>query len=67
MKNIFYLIFIIGSLLYTANSCKVDNYPMPNAKVYGAMRDTLGGGLVETDLNTGSTIGAWEICSKPRT
>lgn len=61
MKNIFYLIFIIGSLLYSANSCKVDNYPYPNAKVYGAMRDTIGGGLVETDLNTGSTIGAYEL------
>ena len=61
MKKIFYLIFIIGSLLYSANSCKVDNYPYPNAKVHGAMRDTLGGGLVETDLNTGSTIGAYEL------
>jgi hypothetical protein len=61
MKNIFYLIFIIGSLLYTANSCKVDNFPYPNAKVYGAMRDTIGGASVETDLNTGSQIGAWEL------
>lgn len=61
MKNIFYLIFIIGSLIYTATSCKVDNYPMPDATVHGAMRDTIGRGLVETDLNTGSTIGAYEL------
>ena len=61
MKNIFYLIFIIGSLLYSVTSCKIDNYPYPNAQVHGAMRDTLGGGLVETDMNSGSQIGAWEL------
>ena len=61
MKKIYYLIFIIGSLFLSVTSCKVDNYPMPNAKLHGAMRDTIGGGLVETDINTGSQIGAYEL------
>jgi hypothetical protein len=41
-------------------SCKVDNYPYPNAQFFGAIRDSTGGGLVEQDLVTGSTIGAYE-------
>jgi hypothetical protein len=61
MKKIFYLIFVVGSLLVSVTSCEIDNYPEPDAQVYGAMRDTLGGGLVETDLNTGSRIGVWEL------
>lgn len=63
MKKIYYLVFIVGSLLFTLNSCKVDNFPEPDAHVYGAMRDSLGGGLVETDPNstTGSVIGAYEL------
>jgi hypothetical protein len=61
MKNIYYLIFIIGALYLSVTSCKKDNYPYPDAQVHGAMRDTIGGGLVETDMNSGSTIGAWEL------
>jgi len=61
MKKIYYLIFIIGSLLLAVNSCKIDNYPYPNAKVFGAIRDSIGGGLVETDMNTGSQIGVQEL------
>ena len=63
MKKIYYLVFIVGSLVFTLNSCKVDNYPEPNSQVYGAMRDSLTGGLVETDPNTttGSTIGVYEL------
>jgi hypothetical protein len=63
MKKIYYLVFIVGSLLYTLNSCKVDNFPYPDAQVFGAIRDSLGGGLVETDANstTGSLIGVYEL------
>jgi hypothetical protein len=63
MKKIYYLVFIVGSLLFTINSCKVDNFPLPDAQVYGAIRDSLGGGLVETDANstTGSLIGVYEL------
>jgi hypothetical protein len=63
MKNIYILIFIFGSLLFSTNSCKIDNYPLPDAKVYGAVKDSLGGGLVETDPNstTGSVISVYEL------
>lgn len=61
MKRIFYLIFIIGSFLFSATSCKVDNYPEPDAQVYGGIRDIVGGGLVETDINSGSMIGVREL------
>lgn len=63
MKKLYYLIFIIGSLLFTVSSCEIDNYPLPDAKVYGSILDSQGGGLVETDVNssTGSTIGVYEL------
>ncbi|HLN20593.1 MAG TPA: DUF3823 domain-containing protein [Bacteroidales bacterium] len=63
MKKIYYLIFIIGALLFTVTSCEIDNYPEPDAQVYGAIRDSVGGGLVETDINstTGSLIGVREL------
>jgi hypothetical protein len=63
MKKIYYLVFIVGSLLFTLNSCKVDNFPLPDAQVYGAIRDTVGLGLVETDPNTttGSNISVYEL------
>jgi hypothetical protein len=63
MKKIYILIFIIGSLLVALPSCQIDNYPLPDAQVYGAIRDSLGGGLVETDANTttGSAIGVYEL------
>ncbi len=63
MKKIYNLVFIVGSLLFTLNSCKVDNFPLPDAQVYGAIRDSIGGGLVETDANstTGSLIGVYEL------
>jgi len=63
MKKLYYLIFIIGSLLFTVSSCEIDNYPLPDAQVYGSIIDSQGGGLVETDINssTGSTIGVYEL------
>jgi len=61
MKKIYYLIFLITSLLLGVTSCKIDNFPEPDAQVFGAIRDSVGGELVETDLNTGSTIGAYEL------
>lgn len=63
MKKIHYLVFIIGSFLLTINSCEIDNYPLPDAQVYGAIRDSEGGGLVETDPNTttGSVISVYEL------
>jgi hypothetical protein len=61
MKKILYPVFIIGSLLFSVTSCEIDNYPYPDAQVHGGIRDIVGGGLVETDLNSGSTIGAYEL------
>ncbi|MCU0456741.1 MAG: DUF3823 domain-containing protein [Bacteroidales bacterium] len=61
MKKIYYLIFIIGSFLFFATSCEIDNYPEPDAQVFGGIRDVVGGGLVETDMNSGSTIGVYEL------
>ena len=54
---------ILGSLLFSTNSCEIDNFPLPDAQVYGAIRDSLGGGLVQTDPNstTGSVIGVYEL------
>jgi hypothetical protein len=61
MKKINYLIFIIAFLLVLATSCEIDNYPGPDAQVYGAIKDSIGGGLIETDITTGSRIGVWEL------
>ena len=63
MKNLYFIFLILGSLLFTMNSCEIDNFPLPDAQVYGAIRDSLGGGLVETDPNTttGSVISVYEL------
>jgi hypothetical protein len=61
MKKIFYLIFIVGAFLFSATSCEIDNYPEPDAQVYGGILDVVGGGLVETDMNSGSMIGVKEM------
>jgi len=59
-KTLYFLIFII-SLVLSVASCKVDNYPYPDAQFFGAIRDSLDGTtLVEQDLVTGSQIGAYE-------
>jgi hypothetical protein len=61
MKKIYYLIFLITSLLLGTISCEKDNFPGPDAQVFGAIRDSLGGGLIETDLVNGSVIGTYEL------
>jgi hypothetical protein len=64
MKKIYYLILLITGLLLGTTSCdmfKIDNFDGPDAQVFGAIRDSVGGGLVETDLQTGSLIGTYEL------
>jgi hypothetical protein len=64
MKKIYYLIILIAGLIPGVTSCdlfKIDNFPQPDAQVYGAIRDSVGGGLVETDIQNGSTIGAYQL------
>jgi hypothetical protein len=60
MKKTLYLLIFITSLILGAASCKIDNYPYPDAQFFGAIKDSTGGALVETDLNSGSNIGAYE-------
>jgi len=58
-KTLLYLSLFTGLVLF-ATSCEIDNYPYPDAQVFGAIRDSVGGAPVETDLNSGSLIGAYE-------
>lgn len=63
MKNKIFTLFTVG-LLFGMTSCElfeVDNFPEPDAQVFGAIRDVVTGDLVETDLNNGSTIGTYEL------
>ncbi len=63
-NNKFYFTLFIASLVFGVTSCelfKVDNFPEPDAQVFGAIRDSLGGDLVEQDLNNGSVIGTYEL------
>jgi hypothetical protein len=59
-KTLFYLSIFTSLILYIT-SCEIDNFPMPDAQVFGAIRDSTGGALVETDLNSGSVIGTYEL------
>lgn len=61
MKKIFYLLFLFVILIMVVTSCLKDNYPAPNAQFFGAIRDSVGGALVEQDLQTGTTIGMYEL------
>ncbi|HLP73496.1 MAG TPA: DUF3823 domain-containing protein [Bacteroidales bacterium] len=61
MKKVFYYIILITSLIYGLTSCEIDNFPQPDAQVYGAIRDSVGGELVEQDMVTGSVIGTYEL------
>jgi len=60
MKKTLYILSLFTSLVLFATSCEIDNYPQPDAQVFGAIRDSIGGALVETDLNSGSQIGVYE-------
>jgi hypothetical protein len=60
MKKTLYILSLFTSLVMFAASCQKDNYPYPDAQVFGAIRDSIGGAWVETDLNSGSQIGAYE-------
>jgi hypothetical protein len=60
MKKIFYIIFSVVCMMIVVVSCKKDDMAGPNATFYGAIRDSIGNGLVEQDLQSGSTIEVWE-------
>lgn len=60
MKKILYFLSLIISVILITVSCEIDNYPLPDAKFHGAIKDIEGGGLVEQDLENGSRIGVYE-------
>lgn len=61
MKKLFYLIYALVFLTMFFPSCKIDNFPGPDAAFFGAIKDSVGGGLVETELINGSAIEAFEL------
>jgi hypothetical protein len=61
MKKIIYLIYAFVFLTMFFPSCKIDNFPAPNATFYGAIKDSVGSGMVETELINGSVIEAFEL------
>jgi hypothetical protein len=61
MKNIFYLLIIFSCSLALITSCQKDDFAGPDAQVFGAIKDSLGGALVEQDIQTGSQIEVQEL------
>lgn len=61
MKKLFYLLYALAFLTMFLPSCKIDNFPGPNASFFGAIKDSVGGGLIETELINGSAIEAFEM------
>lgn len=61
MKKIFFFLLIFTSLIMVVISCKIDNFPYPDAVITGAIRDSVGSALVETDLVNGSSFSAYEL------
>ena len=60
MKKTIYILSFFTAFAILVASCEIDNFPSPDAQVYGAIRDSVGDGLVETDIQNGSQIGAYE-------
>lgn len=54
---------LFTGLLLTAllASCEIDNFDRPDAEFFGAIKDSVGGTLVETELINGSVIQAYEL------
>ena len=63
MKNIKNIIpvFLIFFALTSCEIFKIDNYEGPNASFYGSIKDAATGQLVETDIQNGSAIRAYEL------
>ncbi len=60
MKKIVYSILTVICLFALLQSCEKDNFDAPNASFYGAIKDSVGGALVETELINGSQIEVFE-------
>jgi hypothetical protein len=60
MKKIVYSIIAVVCLFTLLQSCEKDNFEAPAASFFGAIKDSIGGGLVETELINGSQIEVFE-------
>jgi hypothetical protein len=63
MKKIFNIGLALA-FLFALSSCeifKIDNYDGPNASLHGGIKDAQTGELVETDIQNGSAIRAYEL------
>lgn len=61
-KRINYKILVVAVLcLFGISSCEIDNYGPPDASFSGSIRDVVTKELVGTDIQTGSTMRAFEI------
>ncbi|MDR0845517.1 MAG: DUF3823 domain-containing protein [Tannerella sp.] len=63
MKRIFNILLLPFSV-FALSSCEIfeiDNYDGPNASFYGGIKDAATGALVETDIQNGSAIRAYEL------
>jgi hypothetical protein len=49
------------SMFLIFTSCEIDNFKLPDAQFFGAIKDSVGGSLVETELINGSVIQAYEL------
>ncbi|MGE5348028.1 MAG: DUF3823 domain-containing protein [Actinomycetota bacterium] len=61
MKKTIYISFMIACLMMAVTSCEIDDFPGPDAQVFGAILDSLDGALVEQDIQTGSQIEVQEL------
>ncbi len=52
---------MITCLMMAVTSCEIDDFPGPDAQVFGAILDSLDGALVEQDIQTGSQIEVQEL------
>jgi hypothetical protein len=63
MKKILNILLIL-SAVFALVSCEIfeiDNYEAPNASFHGSIKDAQTGELVETDIQNGSAIRAYEL------
>jgi hypothetical protein len=60
MKKIIYSILAGVYLILVFASCERDNFEAPDASFFGAIKDSVGGTLVETELINGSQIEVFE-------
>ncbi len=61
MKRTIFSLFAGILLVALMASCEIDNFDAPDAEFFGAIKDSVGGALVETELINGSVIQAYEL------